>query len=454
MGMAAPRVLLISANRERLPSPVVPLGVLSVAGASRARGHDVRVLDLCFEHDPEGAVRAAIASFRPDVVGLGLRNLHTNAYDGTEHLLEGYASIAAAVRAETCAPLVLGGAGFSLRPQTLLDRLGADHGVAGEGEQRFPLLVEALASGAPAPRLSGALDADAPRALGRGPSNMGASLDALARPARDLVDPRYFAFDGTDAVQTKRGCAFQCAYCDYPDLEGRRVRVRDPEAIADEVAERARTKGVSYIFFVDSVFNVPRSHALAVCRALERRGAPLRWVCYASPVGLDEELVSAMAAAGCVGVEVGSDSGDDAVLARLRKPFRRDAIARARALFARHGIKDCHTFVLGAVDETPAEAERTLRFVERLDPDVAVFMAFMEDREERGVHVAPHRDALLALLAREAHRHDGWVVPELGVRFGPKVLRIMERNGLKGPSWLHLRARKADARAALSPSTA
>jgi hypothetical protein len=205
------------------------------------------------------------------------------------------------------------------------------------------------------------------------------------------------------------------------------------------------------------VFIVPRSHALAVCRALERRGSPLPWVCYASPVGLDEELVSAMAASRCVGVEVGSDSGTDEVLGRLAKPFASEAITRARDLFGRHGIKDCHTFVLGAVGETPDEAERTLRFVERLDPDVAVFMAFMEDREAQGVHVARYRDALLALLAHEARCHAGWVVPELGIRFGQKVLRIVGKNGLKGPSWLHLRNRGAMAESAaleLSPSSA
>ena len=89
-----------------------------------------------------------------------------------------------------------------------------------------------------------------------------------APPARDLVDPRYYEFDGTDNLQTKRGCAFACAYCDYPDLEGRKVRVRDPDAIADEMLARSKVPGVTHMFFVDSVFNVPRSHALAVCDAI------------------------------------------------------------------------------------------------------------------------------------------------------------------------------------------
>ena len=90
------RLLLVSANRERLPSRVLPVGLLTVASAARAR-HEVSLVDLCFEPELEPALADAIDRFRPDVVGLGLRNLHTNNYDGTEQLLAGYEAIGRAV---------------------------------------------------------------------------------------------------------------------------------------------------------------------------------------------------------------------------------------------------------------------------------------------------------------------------------------------------------------------
>ena len=40
------RILLISANQERSPDPVAPLGVCYVATATAEAGHDVSVLDL------------------------------------------------------------------------------------------------------------------------------------------------------------------------------------------------------------------------------------------------------------------------------------------------------------------------------------------------------------------------------------------------------------------------
>ncbi len=63
---SAPRVLLVSTNRERQPMPVVPNGIACVAGALNAAGHEVRVLDLAFSRDPHAAARAPPrASSRP-----------------------------------------------------------------------------------------------------------------------------------------------------------------------------------------------------------------------------------------------------------------------------------------------------------------------------------------------------------------------------------------------------
>ncbi len=424
------RILLVSANRERLPSPVMPLGLLSVAAALRD-AHEVALVDLCFEEDAEAAVARAAAAFAPDLIGVGLRNLHGNDYRRDGRALDGWAAAVAAARRASGAPVVLGGAAFSLQPELLLARLGADGGVAGEGERAFRGLADAVARGGHVPRLL------------RGEPG---PLDGLPAPARDLADPRYLGWDGTANLQTKRGCAFACAYCDYPELEGRAVRVRDPDAVADEVAALAERPGTSHLFIVDSVFNAPRAHALAVCRALAARGGPLPWVCYASPVSVDGELAEAMAAARCVGVEVGSDAGNDETLARLRKPFRLDAVARAHRAFAAAGVRECHTFVLGAFDETVDEVRRTLDYVAALDPDVAVFLVFAEDRGDGGR--ARHREAILALLSTEAPRQPGWVVPELGIRFGAPLERALRRAGHRGPSWLALataRPRRAGA---------
>ena len=47
----------------------------------------------------------------------------------------------------TSAPVILGGAGYSIFPESALEHSSADMGIWGEGEEAFPLLLEKLDAG-------------------------------------------------------------------------------------------------------------------------------------------------------------------------------------------------------------------------------------------------------------------------------------------------------------------
>ena len=49
------QIAFISANREKMPDAVIPLGLLHVMAATPAR-HEKLFWDLCFEADPIAAV--------------------------------------------------------------------------------------------------------------------------------------------------------------------------------------------------------------------------------------------------------------------------------------------------------------------------------------------------------------------------------------------------------------
>ena len=68
----ASRVLLISANRCEMPDPVFPLGLAYLSAALRQAGH------TCAWHDclvDRGSLEKTIGEFRPDYVGISLRNI-------------------------------------------------------------------------------------------------------------------------------------------------------------------------------------------------------------------------------------------------------------------------------------------------------------------------------------------------------------------------------------------
>jgi radical SAM superfamily enzyme YgiQ (UPF0313 family) len=384
------RVLLISANRERSPFPVAPIGVLCVAGAARAAGHEVEVLDLTFQRGPVRAVGRAVRRHQPDVVGIGIRNLDNCSFSRAHSFLEDVREVAEAARRATDAPLVLGGGGFSVEPVGWLQRLGADYGVVGEGEGAFVALLDALA----AAECDGTIE-EIPGVLGRvgsetrgvvqssAPSDSGEFAPAPAPPCDLglLPEPlhagcRYRPYEragGSVSVQSKRGCPFRCIYCIYPLIEGRTYRLRAPDAVGDEIERVVREQKARDFFFTDSVFNSPPEHAAAICRDVERRRLGVRWMAYCNPVGFDGDLARAMVASGCAGIEFGLDVAVEKMFGPMGKPFGQDDIGRALEATHRAGLPTAVHLLFGGPGETLADIEETQRFLNSCATVNAVF---------------------------------------------------------------------------------
>jgi radical SAM superfamily enzyme YgiQ (UPF0313 family) len=436
------RIAFISANRENMPDAVIPLGLLHVMATTPER-HEKLFWDLCFEPDPLESVASRLREHRPELVAIGLRNLQNMDYTDISANLDAYRALVRTVRANSSAPIVLGGGGFSVTPKALMEDLGADYGIAGEGERAFAHLLEELERERP-------LLQNVERLYSRSEGQLHYSgngidmldLDDLPPLDRAVLSPRYYSDYGTESLQTKRGCPLHCTYCTYPLLEGRKTRMRQPARVAEEFMEIGARPGVDHLFIVDSVFNLPPRHAKEICRALEARGNMTPWTSYISPVAFDEELADLMVRAGSTGMEVGSDSGCDAVLDRLRKGFHTDKIRRLASIAKAHGLKDCHSFILGTDGETLGQVEQTLDFVEDLDPFAAVMFVWVNDDEihEAGRQPEPNvfRDEIYERVRLRAARLPRWIVPKLGIRFNEKAFAVLRKYGMRGPLWQYL----------------
>jgi anaerobic magnesium-protoporphyrin IX monomethyl ester cyclase len=192
-----------------------------------------------------------------------------------------------------------------------------------------------------------------------------ADLDALPRAAlhRWTDVRRYERHGATVPVQTKRGCVYKCVYCTYRNVEGWGYRLRDPEMVAEEIAELRRDAGVAHFDFVDSTFNSPPGHAIRVCEAVARRrlGVRLETMNF-TPATASPDLLSAMRAAGFVALGITAESASDAVLARLEKGFDAAQCELVAERVRAAGLPALWIFLVGGPGETPATMEETLRF--------------------------------------------------------------------------------------------
>lgn len=436
------RIAFISANRENMPDAVIPIGLLQVMAAVPER-HEKLFWDLCFESDPFATVAANLRQQQPDLVAIGLRNIQNMDYTNITVNLDYYRRLMATVREHSSAPVVLGGGGFSVMPRELMDVLGAEYGIAGEGERAFAELLEQLQQPSPTLEHIERLHYRVDGALRSNVSMLEPlDLDSLLPADRSVLPERYYREYGIESLQTKRGCPLHCEYCTYPLIEGARSRMRDPARVADEFMQICTRKGVEHVFIVDSVFNLPPRHAKAICRELIARNNRTPWTSYVNPIAFDDELADLMVRAGAAGVEIGSDSGCDEVLDRLRKGFRTDKIRRLAQVCRAHGLKDCHSFILGTRGETLDDVDRSLDFVEELGPFAALMLVWVEDREVVDARTErdrrSFRDEIYARLAERASRQPRWSVPRLGIRFDPRSFAVLRRFGMRGPLWQHL----------------
>ena len=322
------KVLLVATNRERSPYPVAPLGTLCAAAAARAGGHEVISWTWEWPDRPKRLFNRSwmTAASRPSrsasatstTAGLSCPALISMRCDPSLKR----SGILSKARSSSAA------AAFPCRQTAGCGASDADCGVVGEGERAFPEVLTRLEAGRSLEGIEGVITAPegdgAARVL---PTRPIERLAELPPPAHDLCGyAPYLKRGGFVGVQTKRGCPLGCTYCVYPKAGRRRYRLRPPEDVVREIETVAAGSKLRHFFFVDSVFNDPRAHALAVCTELARRKLPVRWNAFCNPLGFDAEVARAMAQAGCSGVEFGLDVATPRMLAALGKPFGQEEI--------------------------------------------------------------------------------------------------------------------------------
>jgi len=359
------RVLLISANMERTAIVPLPLGPAFVVAACRRAGHEAVLLNLMFEHDPMAALQKRIEEFQPGAIGISVRNIDDQNMASPNFLLPAIREVVATCRRLSGAPIVLGGPGYSMFPESALRFLRADMGIRGEGETVFPALLERLERRSDPYGLPGVYLPDRPGA-GR---IFSTSLGDLPLPDPELWLPT--APESGELwipVQGKRGCPMGCSFCATKVIEGTQIRWRSPQSIAQWM-ERVTALGFRNFCTVDNTFNVPPSYAKGCCREIIRRGLDVNLWCIVYPKWVDRELAELMARAGCRQVSLGFESGSDCVLTRFHKKFRAEEVRTIAAIFRDAGIGRTGFLMLGGPGETRETVEESLAFADSLGLD-------------------------------------------------------------------------------------
>lgn len=448
------RILFVSANRHKEPYPVYPLGLsyLKTYLEENLNGYEIQIADCNMETPEE--LKKRIALFKPHYVGISLRNV-----DGANSLeegnfMKGYKEITDAIREATRVPLIIGGAGFSIFPELFMEELGADYGIAGEGEYALKRLINALDGGLPTEGIEGLIH---PRNKACGTKSHTSYLDRLEVRFDDNLADYYWKYSGMLNIQTKRGCPYHCIYCSYPVIDGRKVRTLDPELIVDNMARLKRDKGIYYFFFTDSVFNIQNSYNAALAECMIKNRLDVKWGAYFTPGNINDEMISLYKASGLTHVEFGTESFSDPVLKSYGKNFNFGQVLDASEVCLKHNVYYAHFLILGGHGETRDTVRETFERSKQIR--YSVFFPFIGMRiypqtrlqkiainegligvddplVEPRYYISPDFDLEEAkMLAQQTGK--AWLFPD-----DPKgdiVNRLRIQKNKKGPIWEYLR---------------
>lgn len=388
------RVFLVNPpSPEPVKTPL--LSFCHLAASLRAGGHEVALVDASAPHAPHdfGELRRMIAAFAPDAVGLHIKTL--------------YVQPAYALAAELADHvLIAGGPHATIQTDEVLAH-GFPYAIRGEGEEALVELADALDGKRGFSDIAGLSWRDRGMVRHNPARPFLTELDRVAPPlsALDLFDMRWYAArpDGHPlppaGILSSRGCPAACTFCSN-DVTGRKFRYRSARSVVDEVRLLRDQYQLSAFSFFDDSFAVGKRRVRELCDAIAGSGEPVWWTCTAHPAHLDRDVLADMRRAGCAGVDIGMESADPEMLLRIGKGVTVERVLDVLGWCAELGIHSVVNLMFGWPDETDAELDATIGFIERAKPVAGGFNA-------RGV-VVPYPATQIYEQNHERFGFTGW----------------------------------------------
>lgn len=343
-----------------------PDWLLIAVGVLERGGHTVRFIDAAALNLDLPGVMAEAGTFAPE-----LAVVHTTTpsiYSDIEH--------AAALKAAFSCRTVLVGPHVTALPAETFALAGGAVDFIARGEYDYQLLD--LADGRDPASIPG-LSRPAGGGTVNNPPGEPVDVDSLPFPAWRHIDPSWYKDIGKRlpflTLISGRGCPGRCTFCrDTSEaMCGRKVRLRSPAAIADEMEYDLRLfPGIREIMFETDTMTANPGHVRELCGEMLRRGLKITWSCN-TRVDMDLGLLPLMRRAGCRMLMVGFEFGTQAALDAVKKGVtleqsRRFAAEASRLGFTLHGC-----FMIGAPGETKTSALATIAFAKSLPLDTVQF---------------------------------------------------------------------------------
>ena len=340
-----------------------PMGLLYLAASIEQAGHTVVLRDLAAD-----GVKLSDADFKKaDAVGI---SSDTTRIDTAMSLARHAASLNRKV--------IMGGPHPQFVPEDVLTSGWVTAIVRGEGENIFPELLHRLNAREDLSSVNGIIFKEGSRII-RTPDSVPVDVEKLPLPARHLVDLSCYRASmsgrAITPVVTSRGCPSACHFCSSSNFFGRGWRCRSAESVLAELDEVYNTYGFRAVAFMDDNITLLPSRVEQIADGILERGYDLKWWNFSrvDTIMRNPGMVAKMAAAGSNTVYLGIESGSNDTLNSLGKNTTSADVIQAVDILRHNGIETYGSYIIGNLDETAADVQKTIDLAIRLDTNIAQF---------------------------------------------------------------------------------
>jgi len=389
-------------------------GIGYLSAVLKEAGHETALMYLTQEPARDDFVQQ-IAALSPQVV----------AFSSTTHQ-HPYVTICAAWLKEALPELFLvsGGIHPTLAPEEVVADENLDAVCVGEGEHVLLDLTNALAGGRSYRHIENlwVRDRQTGEIIRNGLRPLLTNLDMLPFPDRELFGyEQILAQNGYQAdMLAGRGCPYNCSYCCNPALKaryrglGKYVRFRGVENVLAEIRHLQQRYTIRSLNFQDDTFTLDERWTAEFCRAYKASFQLPFWI-NTRVERLDEETVRLLAEAGCQGVRIGVESGNEWLRSKiLKRQMSNDDLRHAFRLLHQYGLQAYTCNMIGVPGETAEMIAETIELNRELSPtkfqysvfypypmtelyDVSVREGYLRDEGSASLHGYYERESVLHL---------------------------------------------------------
>lgn len=156
-------------------------------------------------------------------------------------------------------------------------------------------------------------------------------------------------------VISNRGCRAQCTFCSVRNFNGVGVRRRTAESVVDEIKKLRYDYDIKHIMWLDDDFLYNPKESIKLFNLIAKNNLDITWDCSNGVIAAacKDEVIDAAEKSGCIGVNIGMESGNREILKSVRKPGTVENFLKAAEVFRKYQKINARVFLMiGFPNET------------------------------------------------------------------------------------------------------